>query len=131
MSNRAYRFIIGLSLLLTLYLDLQYVMWGIITIILLEGITNYRIPVIINLIRKTESTEDAAEGCIGITFEKKINFDSERAWRLMVGSLLLLSYVIFPDALWFFTWFMAIAIFGAGVSGVCPMFLMLKWLGFR
>jgi len=130
MSNRSYRFIIGLMLLVTLYFDLKYVMLGIIATVVFEAITNFRIPVLVDRM-KNKQNDNLYEGCLGIEFKNRINFDAERAWRLMVGCFLTISFLIFPELLWGFSWFMAIAILGAGISGVCPMFLFLKWAGFK
>jgi len=130
MTNRTYRFLLGLSLLVTLYFNLQLVMWLIIGIVLFEGITNLRIPKLVNQLRKKNPIAPP-EGCLGINFRERIGFEAERGWRILVPSMLILSYVLFYETLWFIPWFMGFAIFGAGISGVCPMFLMLKWLGFR
>jgi hypothetical protein len=129
MTNRAYRFILGLTLLLVIYFELRYVMWAIIGILLFEGLTNLRIPKLVNL--ALNKTVDPTEGCLGVKFKERTGFEGERAWRLLVASMLYVSYVMFYELLWFFPWFMGFAIFGAGISGVCPMFLMFKWFGFR
>ena len=130
MSNSIYRLLIGLMLLIMLYFDIKYVMWGIIAVVLFEGITDLRTT---NMVSRLLNKQDLHEndGCLAIQFKQRINFDAERAWRIMVGVMLIISYVIFPATLWGFSWFMAIAILGAGVSGVCPMYLFLKWIGFK
>ena len=60
----------------------------------------------------------------------KFNADSEQVWRLAVGLFLLISFA-YVDALWWFPWFMGFAIFGAGLSGVCPVLFAIRWVGFR
>jgi len=130
MNNRVYRSVLGLSLLLIMYFEPQYAMWAIIGILLFEGLTNLRIPKIVNLALNNK-TVDYSEGCLGVNFKERTGFEAERAWRLLVAVMLFISYVMYYELLWFFPWFMAFAIFGAGVSGVCPMFLMFKWFGFR
>lgn len=129
MSNRLYRLIVGLVLLTGLYFDLPGLIYTLIAIVLLEGITNLRVPVVISKSRNV--SVDAAEGTLGIAFQQRLNFDAERAWRLLLGSVLIVVYVIFFDEVWYLAWFMGFAIFGAGLSGVCPLFISLKWLGFR
>jgi hypothetical protein len=45
--------------------------------------------------------------------------------------MLIVTVYVFSESLWFFPWFMGFAIFGAGLSGVCPVLISLKLLGFR
>ncbi len=129
MSNRLYRLIVGLLLLIGLYFDLTGLVYTLIAVALFEGITNFRIPIIVSKIRGTSG--NAAEGTLGLPLRQRFNFDAERAWRLVLGIVLILVYVIYFDSVWYLAWFMGIAILGAGLSGVCPLFISLKWLGFR
>lgn len=130
MSNRLYRLFVGLILLIGLYFDLPGLIYALIIVVLLEGITNLRIPVLISEIR-FDSSGDTTEGTLGITFKERFGFDAERAWRLLLGSVLIVVYVLFYDKVWYLAWFMGFAILGAGLSGVCPLFISLKWAGFR
>jgi len=130
MSNRLYRLFVGLILLIGLYFDLPGLIYALIIVVLLEGITNLRIPVLISEIRSDRSG-DTTEGTLGITFKERFGFDAERAWRLLLGSVLIVVYVLFYDKVWYLAWFMGFAILGAGLSGVCPLFISLKWAGFR
>jgi len=130
MSNRLYRLFVGLILLIGLYFDLPGLIYALIIVVLLEGITNLRIPVLISEIR-FENSGDSTEGTLGITFRERFGFDAERAWRLLLGSVLIVVYVFFYDKVWYLAWFMGFAILGAGLSGVCPLFISLKWAGFR
>lgn len=68
-------------------------------------------------------------GFPGITFKARTAFGAERGWRLAV--LLLVSLFAYPKILWFFPWFMGFAIMGAGISGVCPVFLAMKRVGLK
>jgi hypothetical protein len=129
MSNRFYRLFVGLILLTGLYFDLPVLIYTLIAVVLFEGITNLRIPVLVSKIRTAPGNMD--EGTLGLPFQQRFNFEAERAWRLLLGSVLILVYVIFFDKVWYLAWFMGFAILGAGLSGVCPLFISLKWLGFR
>lgn len=129
LSNRIYRLLYGIALLLSLYFDQDRVIYVLITIALFEALTNLRIPSLVSKFRKY--TNDPNEGALGIKFKVRSNFEAERAWRISVAVMLLLSLLIYPDLLWFFPWFMGFAIMGAGVSGVCPVFLALRWAGLR
>ena len=104
--------------------------YALIIVVLLEGITNLRIPVLISEMR-FDNSGDSTEGTLGITFRERFGFDAERAWRLLLGSVLIVVYVFFYDEVWYLAWFMGFAIRGAGLSGVCPLFISLKWAGFR
>jgi hypothetical protein len=130
LSNRLYRFIFGLVLLVALYFEAHYLVYAVIIISLVEAVTNWRIPLLVSRLRFHNDGE-LNEGSLGINFRQSIPFDAERMWRITVVLMLAISYFSFPDTLWFFPWFMGFAILGAGISGVCPIFLGIKWLGFR
>lgn len=130
MSNRTYRLLLGIVLLVSLYFDLYAVMIGVVLVELLEGLTNWRIPILVNRLFGLAPVDEP--GMPGTTGHKvRLAFDGERAWRLAVAAALTLSFLVFDDELWWFAWFMGFAIFGAGLSGVCPMLISLKLIGFR
>jgi hypothetical protein len=132
MSERFFRLIVGTLLLAFLYFELPIAIPVLIGILLFEGITNYRIPVVVSRLRL------AGHGAFGDSSEftpeahlARIPFDAERAWRLSVAAMLSITVFVFNEQLWFFPWFMGFAIFGAGLSGVCPVLISLKLIGFR
>jgi len=129
MTNRTYRLLFGLSLLLSLYFELQTVLYALIGLALFEAVTNLRTPSVLCRLRHHEC--DAQEGSLGIAFRIRTDFEAERVWRLVVATFLSISLFVFPKSLWFLPWFMGFAITGAGISGVCPVFLALRWVGFR
>lgn len=131
MTDRIYRALLGSLLLIALSFDLNLLMYVLIAILLIEGLTNFRIPLLVNKLLHNQPSADGINECDIPHHHYRFEFEAERAWRLLVGSLLLLTYVYFYQALWFFPWFMAFAIFGAGVSGICPMEFSLKRTGFR
>lgn len=130
MSNRFYRLLFGGVLLLALYFDLYPLLYTLIGLTVFEAVTNVRIPGLVSRLRYGNEG-DPLEGSLGIHFVQRSNFEAERAWRLSVATLLSVAVFALPDALWFLPWFMGFAILGAGVSGVCPMFLALKWIGLK
>jgi len=130
MSNRQYRLFFGALLLVALYFELATLIYFLIGLSIIEAITNLRIPRLITHYRYNNSG-NPLEGSIGINFKIRSNFEAERAWRITVATILSLSIFVFPEPLWFMPWFMGLAILGAGISGVCPMFLALKWLGLK
>ena len=134
MSNRAYRTALGVLLLLALYFDINMLMYVLIVMLFAEGITNFRIPMLVNKLSGIKS-DDIEMTDASITHDVpssyRFAFEAERVWRLMVGSMMLITYVFFYSTLWFSPWFMGFAILGAGVSGVCPMKIIVNKVGFR
>ncbi len=130
MSNRLYRLLFGLLLLIALYFDAYPLIYTLVGVAVFEAITNLRVPVVVSRLRGIDAP-DATEGSLGIAFHTRTEFEAERGWRLLVATMLVLSVFVFPEPLWLFPWFLGFAILGAGISGVCPMFLALKWAGLK
>lgn len=130
MTERTFRIILGAVLLAALYFELPMVIYGYITVLLFEGITNWRIPILVS--RLSGGDHQANPECtISPGDNARINFEAERALRLAVAGFLIVSFVVFGKELWFFPWFIGFALFGAGLSGICPMVMGFRWLGFR
>ncbi|HBE92248.1 MAG TPA: hypothetical protein DDW55_06865 [Gammaproteobacteria bacterium] len=127
MTNRIYRLLVGVIILTGLYFDLPMVLYALIGVVLFEGITNWRIPVIIGKLSGHNTTSEPDT----FHFKQRFNIDAEHVWCLILGTVLIIVYVLFYDKLWFLAWFMGFAILGAGISGVCPLFISLKRAGFR
>ncbi len=130
MSERVFRIILGAVLLVALYFDLRLVIYGFIAVILIEGITNWRIPILISRLQGA-SGAGVSDCALSPGDQARINFEAERALRLAVAAFLIISYLAFNKELWFFPWFIGFALFGAGLSGICPMVMGFRWLGFR
>ena len=128
MSDRVYRLILGTLLLVSLYFESSRLMYFLIGMLFFEGATSLRVPL---LLRKQHGESVADSNLAPIQRKIRFNFEAERAWRLFVGLMLLTTYVLFYEKMWFFPWFMGFAIFGAGASGVCPGLIGLKWAGCR
>lgn len=134
MTHRLYRLVLGILLLVSLYFDFSYVIGALIIMVLLEGLTNLRIPLLIGRLRKRlgDPGQPAEEGMLNRgTGCPRFNFDAERGMSLFMGLILLLSYVMFYDRLWIIPWFMGFALLGSGVSGMCPMLIAFRRLGFK
>ncbi len=125
MSERVFRLIQGAILLLLLFLQSEALIYGYIALLLFEGITNWRVPILVSKIRYGKFRESTDLEC------KSIPFDAERALRLVVAGLLIISYILFPSHLWFFPWIVGFMLFMAGITNICPMAMMLRWVGFR
>jgi uncharacterized membrane protein (DUF485 family) len=132
MNDRTYRLIFGALLLLALYFDFYIFIYFAIVILFIEGATNWRITLLVQKIRGTYGASDEANDNLApLNRAYRFNFEAERAWRLVSAFMLLVTYVLFYDILWFFPWFMGFALFGAGASGVCPLLTGIKWVGFK
>ena len=123
-----YRAFLGALLLCALIFDLKWLMYGIIVSLLFEGITNWRVPIVMH---KLFPRFFELKHCVPDGHLVRINFEAERAWRILVAIILLPTYVFFYQLLWFVPWFLAFAILGAGVSGICPGAFSLKRIGFK
>lgn len=134
MSDRIYRLILGTLLLVFLYFDLRYLIFALIAVTALEGITNLRVPRLVAILRSRMGRYSEPVTYVAVAPRAKalrFGCESERAWRLVVGAVLFVSYVLYNQQLWFLPWFMGFAIFGAGVSGVCPGLYTLRLMGFK
>lgn len=128
MTERSFRFILGISLLILLYFHLDIGVYAYIGILLFEGATNWRIPIMVSRLRygsaynpQDLTTADCAA----------IPFDAERVLRLLVVGFLVVTFVLFKEEVWFFPWFIGFMLFMAGMTNICPMVMGLRWLGFR
>ncbi len=128
MTERLFRFIVGAWLLIALYFDFAGAVYVLIALLLIEGLRNRRAPAVVAHPRGVEIVND---GCVSASAACRIPFEAERAFRFIVAAVLIASYVVFHEALWFFPWFLGFAFVGAGLSGVCPMVLTLRALGLR
>ena len=132
MTDRFYRLLTGALILAGLYFDLHQLMIGLIGLMIFEGVTGFRLPHLLAYLGIGKAPQPGSVRVMcGSTAAFDIGIDAERAWRLVVAGMLILTYVMFFEALWFFPWFMGFAIFGAGLSGICPVLIFLQLLGFK
>lgn len=146
MSERYFRIIIGLWLVVGLLLDSATTIFALVCVLLFEGITNLRVPIIVSRLRYGKQ----AESSVSTNPAARFSFEAERALRLIVvifvavPLLQSLSAVVpsmssamvnlqpgFLDMLWWLPWFVGFALIGAGLSGMCPMVMTLKHLGLK
>jgi hypothetical protein len=131
MSERMFLFIVGAFILAALYIEVDIFIYGLCLWLIFEAITDIRLTTLSQkFLHKT-----VPSGLTVFQTTQRFDFDAYRAWRLMVAMMLGGSFVLLNEyrfeILWFFPWFMGFAIMGAGVSGICPMILMIRWVGFR
>jgi hypothetical protein len=119
--DRFYRLLFGATLLTALYFDFAWLALALVVLCLVEGVGNLRLSLLTS--RLLGGRHPPGGGFLA--------FDAERLWRLVVGAMLGVSYYFLADPLWFLPWFMGFAILGAGASGVCPVLIGIRSLGFR
>lgn len=127
MSERLYRMLLGVILITLLFFHRSAMLYAYIGVLVFEGVTNWRIPILVSRIRYGNDARNSQnEACV-----QGISFDVEQALRLIIAALLVVSVVLYPEALWFIPWFLGFALSMAGITGVCPMAMVLKKAGFR
>ena len=129
MSERTFRIFIGAALLLGLYFNLPPVVYSVIAIMGFQGITNWRITRIVSRLRYGPAV--VLEPCCALAPadpNAPARFEAERALCLIVSGMLLPTYGLYFEQLWFIPWFIGFALFGAGLSGICPMVIGLRSL---
>ena len=130
MTERAFRIVLGAVLLVALYFELRLVVYGYIVVLLFEGITNWRIPLLVSRMRRMDAAGNS--GCVPLPGSRvRVNFEAERAMRLAFALFLIFSYAVFNKELWLIPWLSGFALLGAGLSGICPLVISFRWLGFR
>lgn len=131
MSERMFLFVMGAFILVALYFEVNIMIYLLCLWLLFEGATGIMLT---RLSHKWLSIADP----VGLTMfrtQQRFNFEALRATRIIIATFLGVSFFLLNEygieILWFFPWFMGFAILGAGASGVCPIVLVSKWLGFK
>lgn len=130
MSEKNFRIVLGAWLILGLLVNSPPVVYALIAVLLFEGVTNLRIPA--QLVRlRAGAKPDGAGDAADLNPNARVSFEAERGLRLIVATLILIPMSGVADFLWLLPWFVGFALIGAGLSGICPMVLALRWLGLR
>jgi hypothetical protein len=131
MTERLYLFLVGAFILFALYLQNNYLIYGLAVFLTLEAVSGIRIT---RLLQKARHVS-LGHGLLEFNTRARFDIDGLSAWRVLVAVVLVTSYVLMYeygyDVLWFIPWFMGFAILGAGASGICPLLLGLRWAGFK
>ena len=126
MSEKNFRIVLGAWLVAALLINSPNLMYALVGLLLFEGITNLRVPKVLVGLRSGAAAEfDAASS----NPNARISFEAERGLRLIVAALIVVPLTGFGSFLWLLPWFVGFALIGAGLSGICPMVLALRWLG--
>ncbi len=130
MVIRIYMAAVGVLLLSGLYFNLESLVYAVIVMLFIDGITQYWLSqavcrILGSMLKRTPSCKAASQN-----HNYRFNIEAERLWHLVIGSSLFIS-VYFFEMLWFFPWFIGFAIFGSSISGVCPLKIGLRRVGFK
>jgi len=131
MSDRAYLFLTGLYILIAMYMDVDMMIYALVIIMFLEGVTGFTLTRFSQKLRNVQLQTDL------LIYENKsrFNFEAMRALRVSFAIAMTAAYIAVHEydveVLWFLPWFFGFALLGAGVSGVCPVFLAMRWMGFK
>ncbi len=128
MSERIFRLVWGSTMLLALYFEMKPVLYGLIAFLIFEGLTNLRATLVLSRLRHVAVGSEASTSTHPFFH---IDFEAERVLRLLVAVFLVISYLLYNDMLWVLPWFIGFALVGAGLSGICPMLMLLTKIGFR
>ena len=128
MTERAYRFILGFSLITFLLMEWDLAIYTFLAVFIFEGITNWRIPILISKLRYANEpflvTDSENE-------DYKINLEAERMLRPTVAFFIFLGFIAFPEALWFIPWFVGLNLLVAGTTGVCALVMFYRKIGLK
>lgn len=120
--------ILGGVFLALLYIDYFPLYLAYTAVLFFEGITNWRVPILINRMRYGANYPIGKEPI----FENyRWDFEAERAMRLVFGVVLTMSLVLFPRELWFFNWLIPAFLALSGLVNYCPIVALLSRIGFK
>ena len=134
MSERTFRLVLGALLWVALISSALYEtmmpIYVLVGLLLFEGITNWRIPIIITRIKYGKDYKNHLDSpACGASWLGK--FEAERMLRFIVVVFVLGSFFVVPDIIWFMPWFVAGMLLLAGITNICPMVMFLRWAGLR
>jgi hypothetical protein len=102
--------------------------YAFIAVFLFEALTNWRVPIIVSRLRYGAN---AAGSKPVAPNSPRFGFEAERMLRITVAALLGVSFIMYPNILWFVPWFVAVMLSLAGITAICPMVIFYRFCGFR
>jgi hypothetical protein len=130
MSEHTYRLVMGTLLLIILYTDVNVFSYTIIGTILFEGITNLRLNLLVTRLRnKFGANLSETDGPPRTNY--RINFEAERAQRLIVAVSFAALFFYTPRELWMLNWMFSFGMVISGIVMFCPIIALFKKIGFR
>ena len=117
-------------LIIATYFEMMMPVYLLMALLLFEGVTNWRVPIIISRIRYGKKYNEMNEeppcgaGKLG-------KVEAERMLRFIVAIFVLVPFYLAPQLIWFLPWFVAGMLILAGITNICPMVIFLRWSGMR
>ena len=134
MTERSWRFVFGILCLIFLTFEYYNAIYVIVAIAVFEGITNLRLPIILSKLSfMNKNSHFMIQDTMAIkpANRKTIAFEAQRMFRLSVAIAIAIPLLLYPETLWFLPWFTGIMLTMSGITGICPMMLLLQWAGFK
>jgi Inner membrane protein YgaP-like, transmembrane domain len=122
-TDRLFRLIFGLTLLVALYFKLKIVVLVLVGLLVFEAATNRWI---LKILGQFSHGGFGPKDMSIRTPEPKYGFEAEQGLRLLMASVIALG-VVYYEMAWFLPWLVGFALVAAGISGICPVFLFLKY----
>jgi len=123
MSDRLFRLVFGITLIVATYFKQQNIIVALVGLLIFEAVTN---RIILKTLGRLFRGNFGPQDMQIQTPEPKFNFEAEQGLRLMMASALTLG-IAYPEQVWFFPWVVGFALISAGLAGICPVYLLLKW----
>ena len=129
MTERAYRLLIGILIIGFLFFQLNYAIWAIVFLMCFEALTNLRVPIVASKILYPNDIIKVTEG---ENQYSTVNYEAERMLR-WITMLLILSGItrLTEDLLWYLPWLVGLMLLLSGITGICPMVMALRKIGFK
>jgi hypothetical protein len=127
MTERTYRFVLGTALVVVLYFHVEPLQYIFVALLLFEGLSGYRVPVLVSRLRYGADIHDVDSG----DRTSRFAFEAERGMRLVFAMVVASTFFLIPAEYWFVNWLVAIALYVSGLVNFCPMVIAFRWLGFR
>lgn len=128
MSERTNRFTLGLCLIGFLFLEWNYGVYALIFVLVFEAITNLRI---VTLLPGVQFDTDGINSETDLSRSFKYSYEAERITRFTVATTICLGFIAYNELLWFLPYFVGLNLLLAGVTGLCPLVMLYKKIGFR
>ncbi|WP_455217510.1 YgaP-like transmembrane domain [Kaarinaea lacus] len=130
MTEHTYRLVMGILLLIILYTDTNVFSYTIIGIIMFEGLTNLRLNLLVTRLRnKFGANLTEMDGPPRESY--RVNFEAERAQRIVVAVSFAALFFYSPDELWMINWMFAFGMLISGIVMFCPIIALFKAVGFK
>ena len=123
--ERIFKVIYGSLLMVFLAVDSQMGLYGLIVLLVFEGVTNIKFSTLLpKLWRGVDYKPYFPSGY-------KIDFEGERVTRLIFAIAIYVTYFMMGDFFWFLSWLSGFMLILAGITNLCPVIMTLKHFGFK